>query len=200
MNLFRPFLAVAAISLMLSACGGDTASIPSSSESSTEVARNASSSATTQVAVENQLRAWWSGDGIPITWKVSETDNFDWDGASRPDHAPPNGLQGLEQAAFSGFYRTTPEINLNAYEVTFVLTPTITIDGQIIDLQPVRFATNSGNDTWFMSGAEIGRQCWKGMKPKITEYLMQKTPRGSLGYYLELACNEQSGAEVTIKN
>ena len=201
MNLFRPFLAVAAISLVLSACSGDTASIPSSSESSTEVARNASSSATTQVAVENQLRAWWSGDGIPITWKVSETDNYYWDGASRPDHAPPNGLQGLEQAAFSGFYRTGLEINLNAYEVTFVLTPTITIDGQIIDLQPVRFATTSGNATWFMSGAEISRQCWKGMKPKITEYLMQKTPRGLLGYYLELACNEnQSGAEVTIKN
>lgn len=39
------------------------------------------------------------------------------------------------------------------------------------------------------------------MKPKITEYLMQKTPRGLLGYYLELACSEnQSGAEVTIKN
>lgn len=201
MKLIRTALAVAALGLMLSACSGETASTPSSPESSTAVERNAAKSAPAPVAVENQLKAWWSGDGIPITWKVSETDNFDWDGVSRPDHAPPNGLQGLEQAAFSGFYRTRPELNMNASQVTFVLTPTITIDGQIIDLQPIRFITGEGRATWFMSGAEIGRQCWNGMKPKITEYLMQKTPRGSLGYYLELACNEnQSGAEVTIKN
>jgi hypothetical protein len=110
-------------------------------------------------------------------------------------------LQGLEQAAFSGFYRTGLELNVSASQQTFVLTPTITIDGQIIDLQPIRFIASEGRATWFMSGAEIKKKCWNGMHPKITEYLMQKTPRGSLGYYLEFACNSnQSEAEVTIRN
>lgn len=200
MNLFRPFLAVAAISLVLSACSGDTASIPSSSESSTEVARNATASTTSPVSVENKMEAWWSGDGIPITWKVSEVDPFDFDGVSRPDAAPPNGFQGLEQAAFSGFYKSRLEVNLYAQNLTFVLTPNITIDGQNIDLQPVRFKASAGIPTWFMSTDRISIQCGPDKAEENFIDLMQETPRGLFTYYVVIACNSQGEAELTIKN
>jgi acetyl-CoA carboxylase carboxyltransferase component len=56
-KLIRTFLAVAAISLVLSSCSGETASLPSSPESSTAVERNARLSVTAPLAVENQLKA-----------------------------------------------------------------------------------------------------------------------------------------------
>jgi hypothetical protein len=59
---------------------------------------------TRKITVGNQLKDWWGGTGIPITWKVRETVNEQWDAKSRPDHAPSDSLQGLVQEPFSSPY------------------------------------------------------------------------------------------------
>lgn len=66
--------------LALSACGSEeTSSIGASPESadSREAAMSSGSTFGHYFAVENQLKDWWGGSGIPITWKVSEVDEYD---------------------------------------------------------------------------------------------------------------------------
>jgi hypothetical protein len=92
-KIIRTFVAVAAVTaaLTLSACGSATTSSTSTSPEPS-VSREAApiplmGSFSHYFAVENQLT------GIPVTWKVSETVNRHWDGNSRPDHRPPDGLR-----------------------------------------------------------------------------------------------------------
>jgi len=172
--------------LALSACRGETTSTPSASVSSTPISREASRSETLPFSVENQLKDWWGGTGIPITWKVSETVNSDWDGNSRPDHAPPNGFQGLVQEPFSGVYNANLEINFVSVAGTsrFVLTPVVTIDGQAIDLQPIVV----------IAGAQLISADASCQAPGIgqinaaTASLSAKTPRELLMYDVLLFC------------
>lgn len=172
--------------LALSACSGETTSTPSASVSSTAINRDAALSNTHPFSVENELKDWWGGPGIPVTWKVSETVNSDWDGNSRPDYAPPNGLQGLVQKPFSGVYNVNLEVNgaMFSGDSRFVLTPVVTIDGQAIDLQPI--VVNAGGNL-----VTAGISCQApgiGDIKSATASLSAKTPRELLMYDVLLFC------------
>ena len=186
--------------LALSACSGETTSTPSASVSSTAINREASSSMTRTISLENQLKDWWGGQGIPITWKVSETDNSQWDGNSRPDHAPPDGLQGLVQEPFSGPYKDSLEVNVKYFKEFmrsyFVLTPVITIDGQAIELEPteVYIGREQKLDT---AGYVTRPHCKSG--DLATASLSKKTPRGLLMYDVVMSCDSQS-QQILIRN
>ena len=173
--------------LVLSACSGEATSTSSGSGSGAPINREASLSYTHPFSVENQLKDWWGGNGIPITWKVSETVNSDWDGSSRPDHAPPNGFQGLVQEPFSGVYNVNLEVNAAMFsgDSRFVLTPVVTIDGQAIDLQPI--VVNAGGD---LVSAGISCQApVTGTKyNSASASLSAKTPRELLMYDVVLFC------------
>ena len=186
--------------LALSACSDESVSMPSSSESSTEVVRNAKTTSTHPFAVENQLKDWWGGDGIPITWKVSETENVYWDGVSRPDAEPPHGFQGLEQAPFSGSYQSPLEWNLRESGVRFVLTPAVTIDGQSIELEPIRVRLRGiGDNYWVMDTAGFIIGCTARAERTFTS-LSKQTPRGLLVYDVDMVCSSTRVAEVIIRN
>ena len=200
MKLIRTSLAVAAFSLVLSACSGETVSMPSSSESTTEVVRNAKTTSTHPFAVENQLKDWWGGDGIPITWKVSETENVYWDGVSRPDAAPPHGFQGLVQPPFSGSFQSPLEWNIRERGVRFVLTPAVTIDGQSIELEPIRVGMRGlGDNYWLMDTAGFIIGCTARAEHTFTS-LSKQTPRGLLVYDVDMVCSSTRVAEVIIRN
>jgi hypothetical protein len=173
--------------LVLSACSGETTSTPSASVSSAPVNREASLSNTHPFSVENQLKDWWGGPGIPVTWKVSETDNSDWDGSSRPDHAPPNGFQGLVQKPFSGVYNVDLEVNGAMFtgDSRFVLTPVVTIDGQTIDLQPI--VVNAGGNL-VTAGISCQAPVTGTEYRSATASLSAKTPRELLMYDVVLFC------------
>lgn len=180
--------------LALSACGGEATSTPGASVSSTPISREASRSETLPFSVENQLKDWWGGTGIPITWKVSQTVNSDWDGNSRPDHAPPNGFQGLVQEPFSGVYNANLEINFASIAGTsrFVLTPVVTIDGQAIDLQPIVVIAGAQ-----LISADTSCQAPPtGRINSATASLSAKTPRELLMYDVLLFCY---GSEDSFK-
>lgn len=187
--------------LALSACSGETTSTPSASVSSTPISREASSSETLPFSVENQLKDWWGGPGIPITWKVSETVNSDWDGNSRPDHAPPDGLQGLVQEPFSGVYNANLEFNSASIAGTsrFVLTPVVTIDGQAIDLQPIVVIAG----TQLISADARCQAPGIGQIKSATASLSAKTPRELLMYDVLLFCYSSSDSfkgRILIRN
>lgn len=189
---------VVAFGLVLSAC---------SNTAEEETSRLAGSSKATYVSLENQLNDWWGGNGIPITWRVSETVNADWEGVSRPDAAPPQGLQGLEQQPFSEPQITRLEINYNPGYITitrrFVLTPEIKVDGQKFDLAPITFSNvNYMADGWNMEQA--GTECIQNTPaPTVRNSYSQRTPRGLLQYDILLTCPEGmygSPASVLIRN
>lgn len=173
-------------SLALSACSGETTSTSSASASGTPISREAASSFTNPFSVENQLKDWWGGSGIPITWKVSETVKADWDGNSRPDHAPPNGFQGLVQEPFSGPYQVGLETvrSFFAGSQSFVITPVITIDSQTIDLQPIVVSFSEYEKKLSTTG--VG--CVTYDSPSQIVPLTGKTPRGILAYDVVLDC------------
>jgi hypothetical protein len=186
MNLLFVPMTLLCASFALSACGGGATSAPGESGSSTPISREASRSETLPFSVENQLKDWWGGTGIPITWKVSETVNSDWDGNSRPDHAPPNGFQGLVQEPFSGVYNANLEINFASIAGTsrFVLTPVVTIDGQAIDLQPIVVIAGAQ-----LISADASCQApGIGQINSATASLSAKTPRELLMYDVLLFC------------
>lgn len=188
---------VLSASIALSACSGETASTPSASGSSTPISREAASY-TTPFSVENQLKDWWGGEGIPITWKVSETVNADWDGDRRPDHAPPKGFQGLVQEPFSGPFAVNIEWNgmVFTYGSRFVLTPVITIDGQTIDLLPI--VAKPGEK---LVAAGSSCKMIQGEWTTSTASMSAKTPRGLLTYDVVLTCNNPTDHQkILIRN
>lgn len=194
------FALVLASGLVLSACSGEATSTPDTSESSTAISREASSSMTRVMSLENQLKDWWGGPGISITWKVSETVNSGWDGNSRPDHSPPDGLQGLVQEPFSGPYKDSLEVNAKYFKEYmrsyFVLTPMITIDGQAIDLEPTEVYI--GREQKLETAGYVTRpHCQSG--ESSTASLSKKTPRGLLMYDVVMSCDSQS-QQILIRN
>ena len=153
------------------------------------------------MSLENQLKDWWGGPGIPITWKVSGTVNKDWDGNSRPDHAPPDGFQGLVQEPFSGPYKDSLELNFLFFSTLnqsyFVLTPVITIDGQAIELEPTEVYMGDSQKLATAGYATRGGDC--GYAESLTASLSKNTPRGLLMYDVVISCNIQ-GQQILIRN
>lgn len=153
------------------------------------------------MSLENQLKDWWGGPGISITWKVSETENSMWDGNSRPDHAPPDGLQGLVQEPFSGPYKDSLEVNAQYFKEYmrsyFVLTPVINIDGQAIELEPTE--VNIGREQKLATAGYATRDgdCQSG--ESLTASLSKNTPRGLLMYDVVMSCDSQSET-ILIRN
>ena len=158
----------------------------------------------TYMRLENRVGDWWGGNGVPITWKVTEVDSFDWDGTSRPDNPPPQGLHGLVQQAFSGERKTRLEINNpggNSDKTNrFVLTPIASIDGEDVPLAPIRVQRIGGSDeAWRLrSGDKYCSDAWE----TTTVPLTVKTPRGQLRYDLVLDCEVDSsgGSKVQVRN
>ena len=185
--------------LALSACSSETTATPGTSASSSSITRQASGSYTDPISVENQLKDWWGGPGIPITWKVSEIDDDHWDGNSRPDHAPPDGFQGLVQKPFAGPYVANLETYAMFFDsARFVLTPVITIDGQEIELQPIVVIPQERMSTTGFSCV----QRFNGNRTSEVASLSQKTPRGLLVYDVVLNCGVNSGdvERILIRN
>lgn len=180
--------------LALSACGGEATSTPSELASSAPISREASRDFYSEFSVENQIKDWWGGNGLPITWKVSETDNNDWASDKRPDHAPPKGLQGLVQEPFSGVYNVRMEENgIDFYgSHRFVLTPAVTIDDQVIDLQSI--VVKAGKNL-----VSAGTVC-QVPGPSAIVSLSAKTPRGLLMYDVVLTCPDPGSQQVLIRN
>ena len=151
---------------------------------------------TRTISLENQLKDWWGGEGIPITWMVSETDNSEWDGNSRPDHAPPDGLQGLVQAPFSGPYQGSLEVNAKYFKQYmrsyFVLTPVIRIDGQAIELEPIEVYIGREQK---LTTAGFGCEYLRSSSASLSK----KTPRGLLVYDVVMLC-ENDGSRILIRN
>ena len=172
----------------------------------------------TYVNVENRLADWWGGNGIPITWRVTKTENKFWDGASRPDNAPPKGLQGLVQDPKSGSYAVRLEVNdVSVFDTprTFVLTPVATIDGQQLPLSSILFSFESRKRVPELGqgiGIDVGWQITSGgqvcapgssapAQTKIESWT-ERTPRGDLVYDVVLTCpfRTDGPAEVLIRN
>ena len=184
--------------LALSACSGEATPTTSASVSSAPINREALLWYTTAFSVENELKDWWGGNGIPITWKVSETDNYDWGGIRRPDHAPPDGFQGLVQEPFSGVYNVNLQVNgrgrMSANgDSRFVLTPVATIDGQAVDLQPIVVIAG---ESLVAAGSSCSRP--ENGTATATTSLSAKTPRELLMYDVVLTCYADSSFKQRI--
>jgi hypothetical protein len=96
------------------------------------------SSQKTVISVDNQLTL---PDGSPatVTGQVTGTQNRFWDGSSRPDHAPPQGFQGLVQEYGSAPYRARAEVSDNSRtkRSVFYLAPSVTVENQAVALEPL---------------------------------------------------------------
>ena len=202
MNLLFVPMTLLCASLALSACGGGATSAPGESGSSTPISRQAAESTTRVMSLENQLKDWWGGPGISITWKVSGTVNKEWDGNSRPDHAPPDGFQGLVQEPFSGPYKDSLEMNYKLLNPSinqsyFVLTPVINIDGQAIELEPTKVKIGATQTLATAGYATSGGDCEDG--ESLTASLSKNTPRGLLMYDVVMSC-EFKVQQILIRN
>jgi hypothetical protein len=127
----------------------------------------------TFISLENQLTLP-SGDPTTITWNVSNTENKYWDGNSRPDHNPPDGVQGLVQKTNDGPHTVRLEANSSAVygpEMQFTLTPVVTLKGNNpVNLQSIDFKFYN---SWYCPDG--GRTCkqndkkfqpmWEGFIP-----------------------------------
>ncbi len=187
------------VGLAVSACSGEGTASPSSSVTDLPVERQAGitggggggNAPDSPVAVQNELGAYWSEQGIPITWKVSEVDNHDWAGNLRPDHAPPNGFQGLKQDAFSGAYRVPLEWNSSGFEIRFVLTPIVSVNGQSMDLQPITFTGYAvSSNAWYMEVDGTRIQCSQDKASSYPVSTWHKLPNGkSTWIYYDFVCS-----------
>ena len=158
---------------------------------------------TRHFGLRSELKNWWDGGSLPVTWEVTWTENKYWDGSSRADHAPPEGFQGLTQNAGEGDY--TPRLELSGRcsnfgsesevgtgaNTLFKMRPVVTIDGLRIPLAETPFH-NSYLGGW--STTQIfpfitvnGKsQAFGCGEPNIWS---EKTPRGMLYYEFVLECN-----------
>lgn len=187
-------------SLLLIACGGSPESSESTTASTapTEVDRQAASAKLTYVTLNNELNAWWTGEGLPITWVVSETNNESWGGSKRADHAPPEGLQGLEQPSPSS-YTAVLEVNTNKLKVPmFTLTPTITVDGQQFALEPLDLYDPQANGYWNVD-VQAGTN-WCKFVPIDDRRWSVKTPSGLLQYQYDLTCGNTATITISTIN
>lgn len=170
----------------------------------------AACSQTVYLSTKSELKNWWSGESLPITWKSKVMRNSDFDGSTRPDHAPPQGFQGLVQTVESGTH--TQPIEYSAIctippvegaggfgagnRKTMELTPTINIDGKTIELATIPFANMDlgSPHPYQMFGKE---QRYYSCGEEVVHYY--NTPRGDLQYSVKMDCkNNGSSIEYTL--
>lgn len=132
-------------------------------------------------------------DGTPtsVTWQVTDTENVFWDGSSRPDHAPPQGLQGLVQASGSGPYKVRTEVSTNGDAWTvdkaphFVLGAVIEVGGERLAFAQTRLRFNREyKESWEILD-ERGMTYSCGSTPTLTT----STPQGELRYRMTMTCS-----------
>lgn len=190
---------------------------PSDASTQDSAAGSVQSSLATFVSLENRLAPRWARDGLSITWQVTKTQNKFWDGGSRPDAAPPKGLQGLVQSFDSGAYTTRLEVNRSASDQSFVLTPVAIVDSQQFPLSPITFSFfTAPSERRVRSGAvasggiEISgwnmrnndQTCDVNSADQAqTETWTERTPRGLLAYDVVLRCpgRAEGTSEVLIR-
>ena len=148
--------------------------------------------------VENNLDPIGNSSEAPsIVWNVSDTSNEFWDGSSRPDHAPPEGLQGFTQAAHSGGRTFRAELNSSrsaAPGAHFTLTPSVLVDGVTYPLQPFRFEYNEVLwERWIVNAPTAGNICFGA--PYIGT---ATTPAGTFTYKAKATCDVTGNALLTL--
>ena len=187
--------------LALSACSGEEVSTSSSTSSSSPISRSAGLSFPYWLTVDNQVKDWWGGDGISITWKVSEVDSSNWDGVSRPNAAPPHGFQGLEQKSMSDPQRVRMQMDGAAKPgARFVLTPLTTIDGEVLELAPITLKISGGEANMSAAGVPC-RSSAQGSGGSATASFSKKTPRGLFMYSIDMACEfNADGWSLLVRN
>jgi hypothetical protein len=174
--------------MLFSGCSSDNASAPERAAEAPvgdvgdDVEQAVGNSQKTMISVDNQLTL---PDGSPaaITWQVSGTQNSFWDGSSRPDHAPPQGFQGLVQESGSGPYRARAEVNDSSFtkRVVFYLTPTITVEDQAVALEPMLMVY--GSEGWEMA---LKNETIYGCRD--AQKFQAQTPGGQLDYEIIGTC------------
>lgn len=180
---------VLSVTLALAGCSGGTsesterAAEAPSEETAQDLDPAVTSSQKTMISLDNQVTL---PDGSPttMTWRVTKTENKFWDGASRPDHVPPQGFEGLVQVAGSGPYQARAEVNDTEFSLTkpnFTLTPTIDVDGETIALEPLLVIY--GYNGWELV---LENQTVYGCG-KSSQFEAQ-TPRGQLSYEIAGTC------------
>ena len=177
----------------LAACGGQA--------ESAAPAREAASSTTTQpVGVKNDLQNWWGGQGVDVTWSATVSGQFSGD--NYPGSQSPNGFAGVQQSSPSSVYRVAlkPAVQDGAKTI-FTLTPTMTVDGSQIAMQPIRvgfaadFYQRDGDpETQGMSkvqwrmidGAGALLSCDSAISTSLD------TPKGRIWYRVVAQCSQSS--------
>lgn len=146
--------------------------------------------------VENNLDPIGASHEAPqIVWSVSDTSNEYWDGSSRPDHAPPQGLQGFTQAARSGGRMFRTELNSwgGAQGAHFTLTPSVLLDGQTYPLQPLRVEASDFWNRWIVKAPTVGNICFGApYTGSVT------TPAGTFTYKAKATCEVTGDAMLTL--
>jgi hypothetical protein len=167
----------------------------------------ASCSETVYLRTKSELKNWWSGESLPITWKSKVMRNSDFDGSTRPDHAPPQGFQGLVQTVESGTHTQPIEYSATCTipplegaggfgagnRKTMELTPTINIDGKTIELATIPFANMDlgSPHPYQMFGTE---QRYYSCGEEVVHYY--STPRGDLQYSVKMDCKYKDNSSV----
>lgn len=143
------------------------------------------------ITLDNELTL---ADGTPvtITWQVSNTEPKFWDGTSRPDSNPPQGLQGLVQTSGSGPYKVRTEVNTSLFydNPNFTLTPTLEMDGQQISLEPWLLVAMGGNQWQLFLADQSIDAC------RTTPSFSTSTPKGELRYQITGKCSDPTSSFV----
>ena len=150
------------------------------------------SSQTNYITLDNQLTL---ADGTPvtITWRASNTENKFWDGNSRPDSSPPQGLQGLVQTSGSGPHKVRLEVNTSLFwdNPNFTLTPIVEVDGQQIALEPWNLVVLGTKFELFFGGYNLDTNidaC------RTTPSFSTSTPKGELRYQITGKCADPTSS------
>lgn len=154
----------------------------------------------TYLHTKSELRDWWGGASLPVTWKVTETKNEDWGSQMRPDHAPPEGVQGLTQTVESGTHRQAVDMSAgcnlfdtsggaNSYgDRLFTLTPVVNIDGSAVELDPMWIGYDPRFEKLVPYYVASGKpRVYRCGEPQGWSY---DTPRGTLMYQVVVECDQ----------
>lgn len=142
------------------------------------------------ITLDNEL-ALADGTPVTITWRVSDTKNEFWDGTSRPDNNPPQGLQGLVQTSGSGSYKVRTEVATDLFydNPNFVLTPIVEVGGQQISLEPWLLTSTGGEWQLFLVDQSIDA-C------RNPASFSTPTPKGELRYQITGKCADPTSSFV----
>lgn len=142
------------------------------------------------ITLDNEL-ALADGTPVTITWRVSDTKNEFWDGTSRPDNNPPQGLQGLVQTSGSGSYKVRTEVATDLFydNPNFILTPIVEVGGQQISLEPWLLTSTGGEWQLFLVDQSIDA-C------RNPASFSTPTPKGELRYQITGKCADPTSSFV----